>query len=381
MYNINTFLFWFVSLLLFLILIFGYPLFVFIFSRFKKNNIKKSNNYLPFISILIPCYNEEDMIENKILNTLNINYPREKFEIVVVESGSTDKTYSKLLKFSLKKKIKLIKQPERLGKSSAMNQGIRIINNDIIILTDSDTIIEKNAIKEIVKNFGDKRVGAVVGNLTLSPSNSIASKMNSFFNLYFRVKIRIWESEMSSASYWSGQLCAFRKSIVGEIEENIINDDRYILLKTIEKGYLAICDKNASVYEKSPKKILDQIVQKRRTTAGTLQGMIRFKNILFNKSYGLYGMFIMPAYLIRLILSPLLLLFIEILSLIMVYSILPPILVVYLLGSCIFLALFDKGRSIFIILLYPIIIQLSIMLGIADYILNRHSVLWRRVNR
>ena len=374
-------MYWLVSFLLFIIILFGYPLLIFFLSRIKSNPINKFDNYIPFISILIPCYNEEHMIERKILNTLEINYPKEKFEIIVVESGSTDKTYSKLLRFSLKGEIKVIRQSERLGKSSAINQGIKEIKNDIIVLTDSDSTIEKNAIKEIVKNFTDKKVGAVVGNLTLISSESIISKMNNLFNLYLREKLRIWESKLHSASYWSGELCSFRKSIVGMIEEDIIADDRYILLKTIEKGFRAICEKNSIVYENSPKTISNQLVQKRRTMAGTLQGMIRFKNMLFNTSYGLYGMLIMPSHLIRLILSPILLLIIEILSLIAAYLILSPVLIIYLLGFCIFLTLFNKGRKIFIILLYPIIIQLSIMLGITDYLLKKHTVLWNRINK
>ena len=132
--------------------------------------------------------------KRKVSTNYNIDYPREKYKIIVVESGSTDNTYSKLLKFSSKEKIKIIKQNERLGKSSAINQGIKEINNDIIILTDSDAIIDKNAVKEIVKNFADERIGAVVGNLTLVPSKSIISKINNLFQLYFREKLRIFVS-------------------------------------------------------------------------------------------------------------------------------------------------------------------------------------------
>jgi len=277
----------------------------------------------------------------------------------------------------------LIRQPQRLGKSSAINFGLSACKNDIIVLTDADASLERNSIRELVKNFADETVGAVVGNVTLVSSKSIVSKMNHAFYKIFRQKLRELESRIDSASFWSGELCAFRKSVLERLDEDIINDDRYILLKTRSKGYRCITEPSAYVYEKDAENVSGQIDHKRRTTTGTIQGTLRFKYMLFNLKYGLFGMLIFPAHFLRVILLPMLLLILEVLSpfviLVFLSSLIGIAFLVLAILLMILLSVFKLWRNLLFSLFYGIFVQIAIIRGIVDYIQGRYSVLWKMI--
>lgn len=374
---------WIVTLIFFIVFYFGYFFLIHLLARAKERKVRRNNDFTPPISILIPCYNAGLVIYRKITNTLEIDYPKDKFEIIAVESGSTDNTCQILEKYATEGKIKLMRQPQRLGKSSAINLGLSACSNDIIVMTDADAILERNSVRELVKNFADETVGAVVGNVTLVSSKSVTSRMNHLFYKIFRQRLRELESKIDSASFWSGELCAFRKSIIEKLDEDIINDDRYILLKTRSKGYRCIAEPLAHVYEKDAEKVSGQIDHKRRTTTGTIQGTLRFRYMMFNSKYGLFGMLILPAHFLRIILLPILLLILEILSpIVILVSFSSSIGITLLTLAIIFIALLSMsklGRNILFSLLYGAFVQIAVISGIVDYIRGRYSVTWKMI--
>ncbi len=377
---------WSVAFTSFIALNFGYLLFAFILAKIKGKVVQKSHTFAPLISILVPCYNVESKIERKIRDTLEIDYPRNNFEIIVVESGSTDDTWTVLLKHFSHGEVELLRQPKRLGKPSAINLGLKECKGEIIVLTDADARLERRAIRELVKNFADQSVGAVVGNLTITQGKSVASKMNHLFYQIFRQKLRAWESMFDSASFWSGELCAFRKSILEKIDEDIINDDRYILLKVRSAGYRSICEVSSRAYEPDAESISSQISHKRRTTAGTIQGTLRFKHMLFNPKYGLFGMLILPFHFLRVILLPILLLIVEALSpfAIATFVMWSPVGVFFLVAVIVALLLpflFKSGQKLLYSFFYGFIVQIAILVGMADYVLKRQSVLWPQITK
>lgn len=374
---------WAVALALFIVINFGYFFLVYILARVKKKEIRKAENFTPFISILIPCYNVGYIIDQKIKSILEIDYPKVKFEIIAVESGSTDNTYSILSKYAVQGELRLIKQSRRLGKSSAINCGLDVCKSDIIVMTDADASLGQNAVRKLVENFADETVGAVVGNLTLVSGKSMTSRMNHLFYKIFRQKLREFESKFDSASFWSGELCAFRKPLLEKLEEDIINDDRYILLKIRNKGYRCITETLSHVHEKDAEDVSSQINHKRRTTAGTIQGTLRFKHMFYNPKYGLFGMLIFPAHFFRVILLPILLLIIEVLSPFAIFVFLSsftgaPWLAVAMIVLAL-LAVFDKGRRLLSSLFYGVFVQIGVIGGIIDYILKRQGVLWKKI--
>ncbi|MHA1873925.1 MAG: glycosyltransferase [Candidatus Heimdallarchaeaceae archaeon] len=372
--------FWVITLILFVTLYFGYFILIFLLAKIKGKKPRKVENFTPFVSILIPCYNVGSVIDYKIQNTLEIDYPDDKFEIIVVESGSTDDTLSRLLRYAEQGKIKLIKQPRRLGKSSAINRGIAECKGEIIVLTDADARVERNAVRELVKNFADPEVGAAVADVQIISGRTLASRMNQLFYNYFRRKPRLWESDVDSVSFCSGHLLGFYKSIIERIDEDIINDDRYILLKTRSRGYRCICDPLSHVYEADTGKFSSQIKQKSRTTTGAIQGTIRFKNLLFNLKYGFFGAIILPFSFLRIIFIPFLLLLLEIFFPIIIWFFCSSYWVFCIAITIILLLVFSK-QSLHMIfsLFYGLIVQVAVIIGIVNYILKKYSALWPRV--
>ena len=134
----------------------------------KQNNYEKNEQYLPNISLIICTYNEEKNIAVKLENTLKLDYPREKLQVILADDGSTDTTVEIANGFEFVEILKL----SRGGKTRAQNDAVKIAQNEILVFSDANNIYKKNALKKLVRNFADKRVGVVCGELQYSNKKS-----------------------------------------------------------------------------------------------------------------------------------------------------------------------------------------------------------------
>ncbi|MBD3180893.1 glycosyltransferase [Candidatus Poribacteria bacterium] len=164
MFTVLKVIFWFSAFFVFYTY-FGYPILLIIIAKIKGKAVDK-DAFTPSVTMLIAAYNEENNIRNKLENALSMNYPKDKFEIVVVSDHSSDKT-DEIVKNFNPFGVKLLRMPERGGKSAALNYAITKANGKIIVLSDSRQLYDRNAIIELVNNFNDKKVGAVSGELYL----------------------------------------------------------------------------------------------------------------------------------------------------------------------------------------------------------------------
>ncbi len=358
-----------VLLAIFCSLFFGYPLLVWLLSKTRNRPVKRSRIY-PFMSVIICCYNEKSSIESKIQNTLSSKYPKSKYEVIVVDSGSTDGATEILEKHSAMGDIKLVKQSKRLGKASAINEGLKASTGEIVVLTDADAVLKEDSLETLVESFADDTVGAVVGNVVLG-GDGLLNKMNSMFYRFFRQNIREWESKLDSVSFFSGELLAFRRPLMQSVDERAVSDDLDILFEIRKKGYRCVCDERAYVFEKDIETLGGQVNHKRRTFVGTLQAFIKNWRVLFNSRYGFFGMLIAPAYIMRIISCPLLVLLV---SIYLVFSVPWILLLVLLAISLIAIA----SRRATMALLYGIVVQIAAFLGMIDYLTGNYNVLWSK---
>jgi len=358
-----------ILLSIFGLLFFGYPFLVWVLSNIRNNPVRRSKTF-PFVSVIIPCYNEKKVMESKIQNTLSLEYPKSRYEVIVVDSGSTDGTTDILEKYSNMNNIKVVKQPKRLGKASAINEGLAISTGEIVVLTDADAFLNVNSLEALIENFADETVGAVVGNVVLG-GDGIINKMNSGFYKFFRQNIREWESKIDSVSFFSGEFLAFRKHLIQKIDESAVSDDLYILFELRKKGMRCICDERAYVFERDVETLRGQINHKRRTFVGTLQAFIKNWDILFNLKYGFFGMLIAPAYILRMLSYPFL---IFILSVYLLFYVPLILLFLLVLASLITIA----SRRAILALLYGVVVQIAAFLGIVDYLTGNYTVLWSK---
>lgn len=260
---------------------------------------------LPTVSILIPVYNEESMIEYRINNILQSNYPENKIEIIVIDSGSNDKTRL-IVRSKFSGKVTLITEEKRRGKANAINLGLRSCNGQIIILTDGTAIYDKETLMHLVKPFRNNTIGAV--SAFYDVPNSTESHLSASESKFWTLKdsLRALESIVYSTSWLSGEACAFRNNVIQAVDEDSLADDSNIALQFISKGHKVVVNQNARFKERSPTEFSDYIKVKSRRALGGLVETLRFKSLLFNANYGYFGTIIFPYRFFVCLISPIL---------------------------------------------------------------------------
>ncbi len=210
----------------------------------------KDANLRPKVSIIIPAYNEERSIARKLENTLALDYPRDRLEIIVIDSASTDKTANIVEEFIMSHSIipiKFIREDKRIGKSHALNRALSQCTGDLVAITDADSTLDLASLKLAVHNFADPRVGAVTGKIlvrNVESSNTTRSE-GSYRELYDT--FRLGESRHYSTFIFNGPLAVFRRNALERFYPGA--DDTGTAMEMILKGYRTIYEPDALVYE------------------------------------------------------------------------------------------------------------------------------------
>lgn len=271
-----------------------------IYNKWKEID---SPSNLPMVSILIPVYNEELSIKRRINNILQSKYPKNKLEIIVVDSGSNDKTRL-IVESHFKDTVVLITEKLRTGKAHAINLGLQSCKGDIIILTDGTTLYDEQTILDLVNSFKDKRIGAVSAfyDVPNSGESHVTASERKFWS--HKDNLRLLESNVYSTSWLSGEACALRNKIIEKVDEDTLADDSNIALQIISKGYKVIINPYAHFTERSPTQFSDYVKIKSRRALGGLIETLRFRSLLFNQKYGYFGTVIFPYRLFVCLISP-----------------------------------------------------------------------------
>lgn len=250
----------------------GYPITVMMISAFKHNKVDYSEEFTPTVSMLIAAYNEESFIEKKILNSLELDYPQNKFEIVVVSDGSTDETDAIVRKYT-DRGIKLLRVEGRVGKTEARNQAVLKCANEIIVFSDATAIYEKDAIKKLVRNFADKTVGMVSGNLKYSDQS--AGSMGLATKIYWKYEsaIKNAQSKMRTLTGAIGCINAFRRELYYVLPSNIIEDFTEPLM-IVAQNYRIIYEKEAIASERTTQKPSQEFHMRVRVIRGGMKGFL-----------------------------------------------------------------------------------------------------------
>jgi cellulose synthase/poly-beta-1,6-N-acetylglucosamine synthase-like glycosyltransferase len=256
-------------------------------------NTLKITSDLPLVSVIIPVYNEEAVIERRIENIHKSRYPKEKIETIVVDSGSTDKTRS-IVQNRFSNTVILIHEEIRKGKAQAINLALKKCNGEIVIITDGPTMFDEDTIPQLVNALRDASVGGVSAlyRIPNAKENQVTASEQAFW--LYKDKIRILEGMTYSTSWLSGEACAFKQKIITKIDEDTLADDSNIALQIISKRYRVVVNSNSYFTEKSPAEVYEYFKIKARRILGGLIETLRFKFFLFNRKYGSFGLVIFP---------------------------------------------------------------------------------------
>jgi len=225
------------------------------------------------VSIIVAAFNEEKFIRGKLDNCLELNYPQDKFEIIVVSDGSDDRT-NQIVNEYQNQGIRFFSYPDRKGKPTALNLGVTEARGEILFFTDARQIFDKNSLKELVANFSDPTVGSASGELMLITEGKNIS--SGGIGLYWKAEkwMRDKESRIHSMLGATGAIYAIRKSLFTPIPPETILDDMLIPLKGVLKGYRAVFDKGAKAYDSAAKDLKEESKRKIRTLSGNFQLLV-----------------------------------------------------------------------------------------------------------
>jgi len=278
------------------------------FSR-KPNGVAKKN-ILPSVSMIIATYNEALVISKKLSNTLEMEYPKDKLEILVVDSGSTDSTREIVTNFAEQNRdranLRLLTQQERLGKSNALNYAVKQAVGDIVILTDADVLLDKDAILKVTANFADNRVGAVSGiEVIRNPDQSNTTQIEQGYRSFYNT-LRLGESNLDSVIMCESEFAAYKKSLMEDLPPNSVCDDMELTLRVRKKGFKAIYDPSVVFHECSPSMYGSRLKHKIRRGQGIQQTLLRFVGMMFSPKYGAFSFVILPFEFFMHLVSPIL---------------------------------------------------------------------------
>ena len=260
----------------------------------------------PEITVIIPTYNESEVIDHRIKNLKDINYPTENIHAIVVDDQSTDNTVELAEEAFNKYGISgdVIIKTERTGTNASVNLGISKANTDIIVTTDADVVFEDDALNHAISTLlSNERIGAVCGELEpVVMENSFTTRSEQAYRSVYG-KICTWESNIHSTYCFNGPLIVLKKRVFSPIPETHGASDAGMALKIIRNGYQCIYDASAKFYEYITEDMKQQRRQKLRRSSRLLEATI-YNIDLVSPKFGKFGLFVFPLRILMFFIVP-----------------------------------------------------------------------------
>lgn len=369
----------------------GYGILIALLNKLKVEGTQSptfDQEQLPAVSLIVPCFNEGEFLYEKVKNTMALEYPKEKLEIIFVTDGTSDgsekipSTYPGII---------AIHSEARKGKLAAMKRAVGISTGEILIFCDANTILNPEALMLMVQAFADQRVGAVTGEkyIITSEEDGASSKGEGIYWKY-----ESWLKKMDSRYYTmvggAGELMGYRKELFEFLPDDTLLDDFMLTMKIAEKGYLVKYVPAARASEYASASVGEEMKRKVRIAAGGWQSIFRLPRAI-NPFHDFTLTFQYVSHrVLRWTVTPVLLIVVFVLNHLLWIQSDNSIYFVLLLGQYAFylLALLghlmrDKGVSLkgFYVPYYFYIMNYCALLGLNRWLKGRQNVTWERAKR
>jgi cellulose synthase/poly-beta-1,6-N-acetylglucosamine synthase-like glycosyltransferase len=281
-------LFW-IFLIILIYTYVGYPLLLFAITRIrnfiKPEKKEQASIFEPHICLFVTAYNEMEFIQQKVENSLQLDYPKDKVQYLWITDGSDDGTPDLLKEYPHNE---VYHHPERKGKMHAMNRGMKFVKTPIVIFSDTNTILNRDSIREITACFSDPKTGCVAGEKRIVEQTAdVAAAAGEGLYWKFESWIKQMDAELNSAVGAVGELFAIRRELFEEVETDTILDDFIISLRIAQKGYKIAYTPNAYAEETASLNVKEELKRKIRIAAGGIQSLFRLKKLLNPFRYGI----------------------------------------------------------------------------------------------
>jgi cellulose synthase/poly-beta-1,6-N-acetylglucosamine synthase-like glycosyltransferase len=352
--------------------------FIWMLKKTQKHNINTDYDYQPDVSLIVPTYNEAFVIEKKLENIQELDYPENKLQIILIDSASEDGTMEVckafLAKTNLHFPVTLLSEKERLGKSHALNFALKHADGEIIATSDADSFWEKNTLKKAVSYFADPSVGAVTGKEELTNLQKSVHTMSEGLYRKFYYTLRLGESIIHSTLIFQGELTLYRRTAFEEFEDKPgFSDDIGTILNIASSGYRCIFVPDAVFYDTAAYSLGGRLKVKSRRAEHLISGIVKsvrlkikarlpimWRVVLFN----FYLHIVSPILLVATLIATTIVYFIAFNSL-------------WFLGLLLILLLIKKAR---VFAVSYVTSNLALILGMIPLITGKRSSVWQKVD-
>lgn len=384
-------LFW-ISLFIIFYTYIGYGLILFFMVRVLRwvrlEEKKITELFTPSLALIVAAYNEADCIEEKIKNSLSLQYPVDKIHFIFVTDGSTDGTPEIVSRYP---RIQLLHTAVRSGKIAALQRAMKEVKTEVVVFTDANSVINKDALLQICQHYRDEKTGAVAGEKRIDISKVEDATAGEGFYWKYESILKKWESELYSVIGAAGELFSIRTALYETIEPDTILDDFMISMRISVKGYLIRYEPGAYAVETASVNISEELKRKVRIATGAVQAMLRLKSLLLPFRYPVLSFEYISHRILRWIITPYLLIAAFVLNGVMVLAhTSQPYFAWILFGQSSFYSIALMGRilekrqlafKIWFIPYYFCLMNYAMIAGMFRFMQTKQTVLWEKAKR
>lgn len=236
-------------------------------ARGEERRFRGDENFFPGVSLMVAAFNEERCLEDKIANSLSLSYPPSRFEVVIGSDGSTDRT-NEIVRTCRDPRVRL-SSGSGAGKVNVLNRCIPSGRGDIIVLSDANTLIEKGAIRKLVRHFEDPDVGVVCGRLKLYNPTKRSYEESTYW--IYESLIKFYESKRGMVMDANGGLYAIRRTLYERLPDNAIVGHFLIPLRILDRGYKVLYEPEAVAYGEGTEENAAEFSRRAGIAAGNFQ--------------------------------------------------------------------------------------------------------------
>jgi len=375
----------------FIIIVYTYLLYAIIIKfllPFRKKQKPFTQDSIFLVDVLIACFNEEDFVEAKIKNLLDLTYHEQYISYIFITDGSTDNTVNIVKKYSLlyPDKVKLFHKDERKGKQHAINRIMPLLNSDIIVFNDCNTIINNESIEMLTSHFNDSNVGVVNGEKKIIIESS-DDAVSSGEGLYWKYEsfLKQTDSDFYSSVGSAGELFAIRRLLYEEVPKGISIEDFYLSMKIVLKGYRNVYEPKAFAQEYSSFSLKEEFKRKKRISAGAFKTIISLKEIYSLKHIKILFLYVSHRVL-RWTLAPVSMILLLISNFFLEHQFYKVILMLQIVFYALAVLgyIFQKNKikiQILFIPFYFVFMNVALFFGFIDFLQNRNHTIWDKAQR
>jgi poly-beta-1,6-N-acetyl-D-glucosamine synthase len=270
----------------------GFPLVLLVLTRGNRRPapLELPEFELPRVSLVVAAYNEDPVIEQKLKNSLRIDYPTDRLQFVFVSDGSTDQTNEILRRYE-SKQVKVCILPKRKGKVLALHRAFQLCSGEILVFSDANTYYRPDAIRKLVRHFSDPRVGLVTGDVRILPSGCTFGEGEGLYYRYER-KLQMLESALGSTVAIDGAMYALRRPLLRPASQGGVPDDLVTAMNVGVQGFRMLYDPEAIAEEDPTPSDGQEFQRKIRVVAQGIQAVITTQGVPEWRQLGLLWIYI-----------------------------------------------------------------------------------------